>query len=267
MVHMQKWLRILAKTLNVALLASLILAMTCPPGLAADGQQEDVYVRFEEVSSLRSQGQYDKAVEILQNIIREYSRSDEILRHAYNNLVFTLLKKADQSGAERDKSAARENAREALYRFPDLTADTAYISPQVNYLYDELRKQLFGALSVATKPESCRVFLRPDSAETFLSTDFAGFSPLHIKYVRAGAYILNVSKSGYQDQSMAISIDPGGVTNTPMSLSRERNKKWWLLRAGPAAVLTGVLLAVKLSGGEGGAAPSPLPGPPQPPGD
>jgi tetratricopeptide (TPR) repeat protein len=235
--------------IRIGLLASFILMISSPRVALATPQDETIYDRFEKVSSLRSQGRYDRAIEILRSIIAEDSESDEILRRAYSDLVFTLLSKEDIA-------AAAESAREALYRFPDLTADAVYFPPRVNDLYDDLRGRMFGALNVATRPDSCSVYL---------GDEFMGFSPLRLQYVRSGEYTLKVSKAGYHDESSPVRIEPGRPTSVPLSLQRERGKTWWLARIGPAALLSSVLLAIQLQRDKGGE-PERLPGPPPPPG-
>jgi hypothetical protein len=239
---------VLTRVVSGVLLFSLITVISSPPMTSAGPSDDTIYSRFEDVSSLRSQGQHDNAIEILRGIIEEYSESDEILRRAYSDLVFTLLSKEDVP-------TATESAREALYRFPDLAADPVYFPPRVNEIYDGLRSQMFGTLNVATRPDSCKVFL---------DYEFVGLSPLNLEYVRVGEYVLNVSKSGYHDESAAVSIGPGRPTSVPLSLRKERGRGWWLVRIGPAALLAGVLLAIQLQKDEGGE-PTRLPGPPPPP--
>ena len=231
------------------LVVSFSLIAVIPAGLGSQVPQDQIYSRFEKVSSLRSEGQYDQAIEILRGIIAEYSKSDEVLRRAYSDLVFTLLSK-------QDADAATQSATEALLRFPDLTADAVYFPPRVNELYDRLRAQLYGALHVLAKPDSCRVFL---------GKEFIGFSPLHVEYVRVGEYQMNISKSGYKDESSPLRIEPGSPASVQLSLQRERGKRWWLLRAGPGAVVASVLVYLGLSGKEGAATAEPLAGPPSPP--
>ena len=152
--------------------------------------------------------------------------------------------------------AATEAARAALQRFPDLSADPVYFPPRINEVYDDLRGRMFGALNVATKPDSCRIYL---------DGEFVGFSPLRLEYVAVGHYDLNVSRTGYHDESIPVRIEPGRPTSVPLSLQKERGKGWWLMRVGPAALVAGALLAVQLSQ-DSPAEPVPLPGPPPPPG-
>jgi tetratricopeptide (TPR) repeat protein len=244
-----------SRMIAAGVLCSFFLLILVPVQSAAQSeadttaQSENIYERFEQVSSLRSQGQYDQAIDILKGIIAQFARSDEILQRAYNDLVFTLMSKQDLDGAA-------QSAREALARYPDLAADPVYFPPRLNELYGNLRSQMYGSLFVATKPESCRVFL---------GKSFVGVSPLNVKYVKVGGYTLNLSKSGYKDESSPVRIEPGSPTNMQLSLQKEHGKKWWLLRAGPGAVLAGVLTYLGLRGGEGTAPAEPLPGPPSSP--
>ena len=213
--------------------------------------EEGIYRQFEEVSSLRSQGEYEQAIEILQRVIEEYSKSDEILRRAYADLVFTLLSMGDMT-------QATDSAREALDRFPDLTADPVYFPGSVNIMFDRLRGEMFGSLKVTTRPDSCRLYL---------NHDFIGFSPLDLAYVKVGEYVLNARMAGYHDQSTAAKVEPGSPTSIQMSLDRQRDKKWYLWRIGPAAVATSIIIALQLQGEKGEPQPSPLPEPPPPPED
>ncbi|MFH1311849.1 MAG: PEGA domain-containing protein [Candidatus Eisenbacteria bacterium] len=244
---------VLARAVNLGLILSFILMTSGPSAILAQPADapDDVtiYDWFEEVSSLRSQGRYDEAIGVLETLISGYSVSEEVARRAYNDLVFTLLSK-------RDEAAVAASAKEALTRFPDLAADPVYFPPSVNQAYDRLRDEMFGGLNVATKPDSCRIFL---------GDEFVGFSPLNLEYVPVGEYILNVTRPGYNDESTPIRIEPSYQTSVPLSLQKERGRGWWLMRIGPAALLTGVLVATRLGGDEPAGA-EPLPGPPPPPG-
>lgn len=214
-------------------------------------QQADdtIYSKWEEISSLRFNGEFDKAIGLLKNIIEEYSDSDDVLRQAYNNLVFTYITKRDESGAE-------SSARQALERFPDLSADELTFTPRVNAIYDNLRQQMFGSLTIR-KPEDSRVFL---------DEEFKGEVPLVLSYVPVGQHNLVLTKSGYKDYTETVQVEPAEAVNLSLSLSRDRDKKWWLWRAG-AVVVAGVLVAVGLSGGGDDAPPEPtaLSEPPEPP--
>lgn len=238
-----------SRAIGFMLIISFLSATGFSSSMSAQSGEEQIYERFEAASSLRSQGKFDEAVDILRGIIVEFAKSDEILRRAYSDLVFTLISMRDEDGAV-------ESARQALSRYPDLTADPVYFPPRVNELYDNLRNQMYGSLNVTTKPESCRVFL---------SEKFIGTAPLSVKYVGIGEYVLNLSKSGYKDDASPVRIEPGSPTSVQLSLQKERGKKWWLLRAGPGALLVGVLTYLQLRGDEGTPEPEPLPGPPATP--
>jgi tetratricopeptide (TPR) repeat protein len=229
----------------------LSVVTSCPGLSGEEGDQEGIYREFEEVSFLRSQGRYEQAIEILREMIQEYSKSDEILRRAYADLVFTLTSKGDTSEAV-------ASAREALDRYPDLTADPVYFPSSINVMFNRLRGEMFGSLRVTTRPDSCRLYL---------NHDFIGFSPLEIAYVNVGEYVLNARMAGYHEQSTTATVEPGSPTSIQLSLDRQRDRKWYLWRIGPAALATSIILVLQLQGDKGESQPSPLPEPPPPPGD
>lgn len=236
------------RILSIALSTILMYVSSVSAFAGMEEQEEMIYEKWEQVSSLRAQGQYAEAIRLLDDIIKEYTNSEEILRRAYNFTIHTLL-------LMEDEQAATEKAREALERFHDLAADPIEFPPVLNRTYNELRAEMFGTLTIA-KPEGGRVFL---------GKDFRGEIPLQLNLVRVGSYSLTVSKSGYYDYEESIMIDPSGKHVLEVSMDRQRNKRWWLYRVGPA-VVAGVVLALTLGGrGEGTAAPQPLPEPPAPP--
>ncbi|MBI4719713.1 MAG: PEGA domain-containing protein [Chitinivibrionia bacterium] len=202
---------------------------------------------------LRSKGEYDRAIELVQNIIKEYADSENVLRHAYNQLIFTLDKK-------NDVNAKLENARAALERFPDLRIEgieSNIIPGELNDYYDQLRGEMFGSVTVR-EPEGCRLFL---------NEKFMGETPLHLPLVRVGEYALVLTKSGYHDLTKRIVVDPSGRHEYSESLSRERGMWWWAHRLGPALVGGAIITygLVRDAGGNEPVADQPLPLPPPPP--
>jgi hypothetical protein len=129
----------------------------------------------------------------------------------------------------------------------------------VDEIYETLRKEMFGSLEIS-QPENCNVFLLQDSVKVF-----KGVTPLELKLVRAGAYTLEVTRSGYHDYSTPISISPDQMYRMDIPLSRERSKTWWLTRIIPTA-LAGALVTYLLWPEESTTSePQPLPEPPAPP--
>jgi tetratricopeptide (TPR) repeat protein len=234
-------------------LCILVSISVLTPAFALSGSEgESISERMERVNVLRSRGEFQSAIEILNDIIRDYSESEQVLRYAYNHLVFTY-------NSMEDRDAALEKARQALERFPDLKGETPDIPPSVDEIYDRLRKEMFGSLDV-TQPEKCNVFLLQDSMKVF-----KGVTPLELPLVRVGTYTLEVTKSGYHDYSRQISIAPDQKYSLDVPLSRERGTTWWLIRILPPT-LAGALLAYLLWPEETTAGePQPLPEPPDPP--
>ena len=228
----------------------------CPPTLAvgqaaADAESTDaIQTKFEQVVNLRLDGEYDRAIEMLREIIQEYTNSDDILRRAYNHLVTVYVQNNDDTGA-------RDAARTALDRFPDLTADELDFPGKVNDVYEQLRKEMFGSL-VIDKPKDCHVYL--DSTHV-------GDSPLRLDLVKVGEYELTVTKSGHKDYVSRIEIQPE-LTRDLSGLSLDKDRAWWYWPAwvGGAAVAA-VAIVLGVSGGdeEPPPDPEPLPEPPGPP--
>lgn len=166
---------------------------------------EDLGRILDEVVGLRQQGAHDQAVELLQRVISEYPDSIRAVQRAYNELVFTFLSKDDPVSAV-------ESAREALYRFPQLKSDPAYVPPKVGEMFDELRGRIFGILEVNTDSELCLVYL---------DGTFRGHSPLTIEYVKPGDHSIKLSSPGFNDIEKEIEIEAGVKTNVNVSMSKE----------------------------------------------
>jgi hypothetical protein len=205
---------------------------------------------FEQIVAMRLDGDYARAVEMLNDVIAKYSKSDEILRRAYNHLVTVYVQNDDEEGA-------RTAARAALTSFPDLTADELEFPGRVNDVYEQMRKEMFGSF-VIKQPEECRVYM---------DSTFVGDTPLALGLVRVGEYGLTVTKSGYKDYVSQIEIQPERTLDlSGLSLDRNRGWWWWPAWIGGAAIAA-VAVAIGVSGGDEGSPTErePLPGPPPPP--
>jgi tetratricopeptide (TPR) repeat protein len=123
------------KSVPALLLIALFTSMLNPHSLAAS-EHGSFSGRFDEIVSLRGQGEYDRAIELIRGIILECSHADEILRQAYNYLVIVVW---DETGSN---VAAEEAAREALLRYPDIAGDPNTFPPRLNRLYDGLREDI-----------------------------------------------------------------------------------------------------------------------------
>jgi hypothetical protein len=233
-------------------LTFLLIFTAAVPALSQtdeDGQatpDESVYLKWEQISSLRSQGQFTAAIAVLHEILDDPQASDEVLQRAYNDLVFTYY-------LERDVEGAREQARVALERFPSLTADPVAFPPRVNETYDQLRREMFGSVTVT----------KPDEAQVFLDEDLRGETPLLMDLLPVGSHSLKLVKSGYHDYTESIVVDPNGRHVYEISMDRDRGAGWWLAR-GAVVVGAGVLIAVLANGG-GDEEQAALGSPPPPP--
>lgn len=230
------------------LLTGALLLMMVPRGARAD-KEAPIYEKWEEISMLRSTGQFARAVELIDAIAMDPANPEGVLRRAHNHLVFTYFLMQDAARAE----AA---ARAALEQFPDLNADPIEFPPRVDATYDLLRKEMFGSLAIHEPAEAC----------VFLDGRAVGNTPLVLEFVPTGEHDLVAAKPGHSDYCSRIRIDGGGEHSFELFLDRARDTRWWIWRAG-AAALAGALLLVGLRGAEDAqqSAETALPEPPDPP--
>ena len=240
------------KILSVLLSISMFMMVAGTAFASQEDLSEALSERMEQVNILRARGEFNDAIKILDEIIRDYASSDTVLRYAYNHLVFTYHKMGEAG-------MAIEKAREALDHYPDLSVETPDIPPSVDDIYNTLRKEMFGSMTIE-RPEACNVFLIQDSIKVF-----KGETPLELSLVRVGTYTLEVTKSGYHDHSRTINVFPDERLNLDVSMSPERGAKWWTLNLAPVALLGAFLAYMAWPSETSTAGPQPLPGPPDPP--
>jgi hypothetical protein len=230
------------------------LSMSCPSGAhaaAAPDSLSTLYNQWDEVSLLRAQGKYSEAVAALERIIAAFKGSDEVLREAYNQIVFTRF-------VEPNEPAARQQAMQALEVYPDLTADGPSYPPGINAIYESLRREMFGMLVI---PE-------PKDGRAFLDGEYIGTIPLRLDLVRAGRHEVKATKSGYFDLITPFEIVPDDVFVLDQSLERDRDTWWYVKRVGVGvAAASLVWIAVDDSGTSTTdvSGPTDLPGAPEPP--
>ena len=243
--HPRRWLSIL-------LVFSMFMMHAGVSFSAQEKEIEDISEKIERVNILRARGEFEQAIEILDDIIIEYHSSETILRHAYNHLVFTYHKMG-RAGT------AIEKAQEALERFPDLRVEMPDIPPSVDEIYNTLRREMFGSITIE-QPAGCSVFLTKDSIKAFM-----GETPLELSLVRVGTYTLDVTKAGYHDYSMKINVFPDERQNVPVQMFLERGVRWWVLNLSPIAFVGAFVAYMAWPRETSTAGLEPLPGPPDPP--
>lgn len=232
-------------------LSSLVVTFLIITSSAANAEEQSIYEKWEQVSSLRATGQFDQAIEVLEGIIRENASSDEVLRLAYSNLVYTYY-------VANDPAKEEAAAREALERFPDLRADDVQFPSVINDGFERLRREMFGSLVIS----------KPEGAGVSIDGVLKGNTPVNLPLVRVGSHQLVVSKPGYADYADSVQIEPGVVRQLDVSLTRQKDRWWWLTRVGaPVAATVGVVVALLVGGDEEGTTPEPEPlsEPPPPP--
>jgi hypothetical protein len=266
---------------RVLFLALSVLVLAESPAQAAAGEGADD-ARFREISDLRSRGEFDAAVAALVAMVADSTESGEVVRRAYNQLVWTILSKSDDVSARARQSSDGEGVRRlrgqiddlarqlgevvgaALTRFPDLRAGDDVPDPsRVNQAYEPARQRMFGNLQVETDPDSAAVWIR-DSARGWARE---GVTPLRRDLFPIGNYEVRLEREGYKQMSFMTQIAPNETKHHEVTLARARSRRWWLTRVvAPVVGAAGLITYALMSGDEGGAPPpEPLPGPPDPP--
>lgn len=253
------------RVLTALSLGLFFLSVTSWTSLAQVQTADEAFARARE---LRAQGEFAQAVELLSEVIKQHSQSDQVLRKAYNDLVFTYLSQRNASADSTTQSDLQakmiKSADEALRRFPGLQASTQEYPPEVGLIYDTRRALLFGRVEVTSTADSSRVFLRAkDSQEAY-----QGITPLTLQYVPVGDYSLTVARSGYKDHEVPLTVGPSAIVQREVTLSKERTRKWWLTRVVvPATATAAIVTAIVINNQGSGSTDTtqPLADPPPPP--
>lgn len=231
---------------------AVALLVILPAGIAGGQEAADIdelYAEWERAVSLRERNDPAGAEDVLRGIIADHPDETAVLKRAYHELVFTRL----LDGREGTESAA---AREALARFPDITADPIYVPATVNTLYDQERRRMYGALSVR-KPEGVLILI--DDVEV-------GASPWFEPYWPVGTYTLTLVRDGYHDLVQEITVEPDGSHHLELTMERRKDFGYWATRIGGGIVAAGVVAGVVVATtGSSSSSPTALAGPPPPP--
>ena len=191
------------------LAALMIVVLLTGPSLQAFAQGQDtpqsLRDRFDMAMNHILAGEYGQSEAILREIIRDYQGSN--LRKAWDLLVWTV----DQ---DRGRDEARTVAREALEIYPDLTNDRINVPQDIGAIYDELRKEMYGALQIEAIDKGL------EECPVWLNGEVKGTLPLYLDLVRTGEYELRVGCDGYEEYVSQISIAPDRDTVVTITLEK-----------------------------------------------
>jgi len=183
----------------------LLVLLARPSGAIA--QEANGAPQISDVRLLRKLGQYDQALGHVRAILADNATPEEVREQAYNELVTILY-------LTKGKKEAESAARKALTAFPDLQADPNHHPEEVLLLYENLRKEMFGRLSLSSDPSP---------GDVYLDGKGIGVTPLDSIYVPVGEHALRISKFGYEESAMKIDILPGAAADRFVTLRIVRN--------------------------------------------
>ncbi len=183
--------------LNVVLLS--IQMITVRSVLA--GQSDDI-PSLVEIRQLRQAGEYVQAHQRLESLLTLGDIPEEDRRLAYNELVTIAF----LTGGE---NSAMPVARTVLARYPDLEADPLFYPAEIQSIYDEIRKTMYGVLRLDSDPEQSTVYL--DDLDI-------GNTPITGLHIAPGEYTLRIEKTGYAGDTLTALIKPAGETYLSVTL-------------------------------------------------
>ena len=194
-----------SRFVSMSVLLSLAAVLLCA-GCPAAQETEDI-PDISDIRLLRKLGQHEEALRYVQALLSDESAPERDRRGAYCELV-TILYLTE--GQERAESAARE----ALTEFPDLETNPSDHPSVVRNIIEELRGAMFGLLRIESDPPACDVFLNGNKI---------GITPLDSIYVPVGDHSLLLSSYGYEDATVEVSIEPGGLSDRFVELRKPTN--------------------------------------------
>jgi hypothetical protein len=187
-------------------LSMLLLVLSAYLGNAV-AQEAGGAPQISDVRLLRKLGQFDQALEHVRIMLADEATPEEIRRQAYDELVTILYL---TKGRKEGESAAQK----ALTAYPDLQADPNHYPGEVLLLFENMRKEMFGRLSLASDPSP---------GDVYLDGKKIGVTPLDSTYVSVGQHAVRVVEYGYEDGAMKIDVPAGAAIDRFVTLRRARN--------------------------------------------
>ncbi len=179
----------------------------CSSAALAHAQGTSEAPRIPDIRLMRKLGDYGQALEYARALLADGATSADDRKQAYNEIVTIAF-------AAEGKAAARSAARDALIEFPDLSADPAYYPIELLSLYDDLRKELFGRLHLASDPSGCAVSM---------GDRMLGSTPLEGVFLPVGNYVLLIKNPDFADDTICVAIAAGAESKRFVEMRRLRD--------------------------------------------
>jgi hypothetical protein len=210
--------------------------------------------------------QYDKAIEVLQDVVDALQFDADRLRESYLLLIEAYVLRGNSLANEVDRDLHHEKAKEwirSCLSVPQLrdTVPPPGASDETVEYFDEIRREMFGTFEITRlEPPDAEVVFEGET----LTPDANGV--VREMNVPIGTRMLVIRHPDYQDITEDVEISPNTVVSRPYALRKNRGLLWYATRVGtPVVAVAGVLAAVLSGGDDKTDQPEPLPGPPDPP--
>ena len=168
-----------------------------------------------EVERLSAEGQWDRAIELLTQIIEQRAAAPPdpagtaVLVSAYEKRALARLQTGNETSARSDFAALLQiDSNHAL----------ASVTPRTAALFAQVRKATLGVLELAFKPADASVTIEGPNAGLEATMPQSTGSVAH--WLRPGDYRVSVSRPGFETVTHAFMAAPGSTERRAIALRR-----------------------------------------------
>ncbi len=161
-------------------------------------EQKDYRQRLEEAEELYSNGKFEEAIAIYQEVIAQLekesftSETKNLIEKALSSLAFTYFTIQLFDPAE-------EQLTKLLPYFPEKELDKDFYPEKFLQIFSELQKRILATAEIITFPAGATIFIEDQPA---------GKTPLKIEKIAQGDYLLKIVLEGYETEIRRLTIAP-----------------------------------------------------------
>jgi len=187
------------------------------------------------------EARFEDAVKILEQAIETDSLSQNELFSAHIYIAFSLIRQ------NIGQDMAQRHLEEAVRVLPTAILDDKLIPPDLYQRFQAVRQSLLGSLTVETIPPGASAILVDQTHGRVIGKS----TPAFFNGLVSGDYSLVLSKDGYKEQNLTVTVTPGKTDSLSILLEQKKSffTRWWAWGAG-LAIAAAVVVSDVVSGGE-----------------
>ncbi|MBD3289893.1 hypothetical protein GF337_13890 [candidate division KSB1 bacterium] len=186
------------------------------------------------------QAEFEDAIEVLKQAIALNTLKSEQLFSAYLYIGFSRVR------MNNDPELIDEAFRHAVLANPQLKLDPSKIPPDLLNRFHEIRGSMLGSLYVNSDPVGADI----SGFSSEEKVKFRGRTPRLFENLLVGTYDVSISKAGYQEKKLSVSLTSSKLDILNIELTPEKKpffKNWWTWAAGGGLVAGSVIAIISLS--------------------